>query len=40
MSLVTGKILTSLALGEETDYDLSLFEINRFKNIVKTKSSL
>jgi len=40
MSPVTGKILASLALGEDTGYDLSSFKINRFKDVVKTKSSL
>lgn len=40
MSPITGKILASLALGEESGYDLSLFKMNRFPNILKVNSQL
>ena len=40
MSPITGKILASLALGEESGYDLSAFKINRFPNVIKLNSQL
>ena len=40
MSPITGQILASMALNQNTKYDISLFKISRFENVLKVKASL
>lgn len=40
MAPVTGNVLATLALGEDPSYDLSMFRIKRFDNVVKKDSKL